>query len=96
MKRRRKLSFVLTLVIILSVTAISLTNIKKADGTTKNNSFSIVTVEYGDTLWDIVKDNCSNYKDIRKAVYDIKKYNNLPSSNIIPGTKLKIPACYTL
>ncbi|KPU44838.1 cell division suppressor protein YneA [Oxobacter pfennigii] len=53
--------------------------------------YATITVEKGDTLWYIVKKNCENYKDIRKAIYDIKKVNNLTSSNIIWGQEIKIP-----
>jgi len=61
---------------------------KKSD---KKEEYKVITVVEGDTLWSITSDNCNSYKDIRKAIHEIKKINNIPNSNIYPGQKIKIP-----
>ena len=54
------------------------------------------TVSHGDTLWGISKNELSNNKyfedkDIREVVNEIKKLNNLKSSDLSEGQKLIIP-----
>jgi hypothetical protein len=83
--------FIILLVIISSVALILFSNSLKVNGSIKKvGDYKIVFVEKNDTLWGIIKNNCSDYKDIRKVIYDIKKLNNI-SSNIVPGQKIKIP-----
>ena len=67
------------------------------------NSYSNDDISYkteyvvaGDTLWSIAEQEVNNneyYKndDIRTVVYDIKYINNLKSSELKQGMKLKIP-----
>ena len=50
----------------------------------------------GDTLWSIAKEELENNKyfegkDIRYVVDELKKVNNLSSSNLSEGDKIKIP-----
>ena len=67
-------------------------NTSKVNSTTSIPQYKSVLVEKGDTLWSITKNNCCNYKDIRKAVYYIRKANNITSANINPGQIIKIPS----
>lgn len=67
------------------------------------NAYSNVETKYkeeyiyaGDTLWAIAKEELENNKyfegkDIRYVVDELKKVNNLSSSNLSEGDKLKIP-----
>ena len=69
----------------------------------KKNSYSNDDISYkteyvvaGDTLWSIAEQEVNNneyYKndDVRTVVYDIKYINNLKSSELKQGMKLKIP-----
>jgi LysM repeat protein len=82
--------------IIGSIILIMLINAPVAKGSTNMPDYITVTVEKGDTLWGIVKNNCKGYKDIRKVVYDIKKINNIKSASISPGQKIKIPSEYKI
>lgn len=56
-----------------------------------NPEFKEITVKRGDTLWVIVKSNYGEDVNIEKAIYSIKKVNNMAKSDIYPGKKLKIP-----
>lgn len=54
----------------------------------------------GDTLWSIAKEEIQNNeyfenKDIRDVVYEIKKVNNLDTSDLFDGQKIKIPTYKT-
>ncbi len=58
--------------------------------------FKTVAVSNGDTLWTIAKDEQEENayyegKDIRDIVYNIKKVNNLKSSNLKVNQTLEIP-----
>ena len=50
----------------------------------------LYTVNNGDTLWNIAKDNKAENKDIRQYIYELKKINNMKNSNIYEGQTLKI------
>ena len=53
-----------------------------------------ITVNDNDTLWNIAQDVCSESNEqlnIQNVVIEIKKINNLKSSNIYSGQILNIP-----
>jgi hypothetical protein len=57
---------------------------------TQEQQFVQVYVEKGDTLWDIA----SRYDpqgDIRKLIFEIRKFNNMESYNIMAGSYIKVP-----
>lgn len=66
-------------------------------------TYSKVEIEYkesyiykGDTLWTIAKNEIENNKyfenkDIREVVNELKTINNLSTSSLYEGDKLKIP-----
>ena len=62
----------------------------------KEVEYTTIYVESGDTLWNIASDlqQDNNYyknKDIRYIIDNIKKINNLESSNLYIDQELKIP-----
>lgn len=68
-----------------------------------NNTYSKVEINYkenyiysGDTLWNIAEYELKNNKyfenkDIRDIIYELKNINNLSSSELYVGQKIKIP-----
>ena len=51
-----------------------------------------ITIESGDTLWDIASKNCCDeYESIDDYIEDIMKINNMSSTRIIAGYNLLIP-----
>lgn len=51
-----------------------------------------VTVEYGDTVWDIASRHTQANMDVREVVYAVKELNQInDSGSLVPGTKIKIP-----
>lgn len=89
-KFRRAICFILLIFIIVLFVAISSYSNTKI-------KYKIDFVSKGDTLWTIAEKeiNSNDYykgKDIRKAIYEIKKLNNLSNNNLLEGTALKIPS----
>jgi len=60
----------------------------------ENNNYShviMVTVNEGDTLWNIAEKHRYGKADIRKIISEIKKINNLNGEFIYPGQQLAVP-----
>ena len=55
-----------------------------------DKEFMTVTVAAGDTLWSLADQYMSDYKDQRKAIYEIKQLNDI-DSQIYTGQEIKIP-----
>lgn len=86
MKKKVIIFFVILIIAILAKNSYSNDDI----------SYKTEYVVAGDTLWSIAEQEVNNneyYKndDIRTVVYDIKYINNLKSSELKQGMKLKIP-----
>lgn len=80
------------MILIIIVIAI----VAKNSYSQKDMSYKTEYVVNGDTLWSIAtsEKNSNSYyknKDIRSIVTDIKYINNLNSSELVEGMKLKIP-----
>ncbi len=91
-KRIRFNSFKFIRMICLTLVLLSMMSLffkTTASGFT-GDEYKVVTVQRGDTLWEISK-NCSNNENIQKVIHEIKKINNLEHSGIYPGQKIKIP-----
>lgn len=52
--------------------------------------FDYIRVREGDTLWSIASATMKD-KEIRKAIYEISKLNNIQDASIYPGDIIKIP-----
>ncbi len=86
MKKKVIIFFVILIIAILAKNSYSNDDI----------SYKTEYVVAGDTLWSIAEQEVNNneyYKndDVRTVVYDIKYINNLKSSELKQGMKLKIP-----
>lgn len=53
--------------------------------------YTNVTVSYGDTLWDLAETYMDDGTDLRQAVYEICKCNDINASDLTPGMTIKIP-----
>lgn len=92
MKRIIKLSIaivVLSMLILLFIHSTSL-SYKEVD-------YNEIYVSSGDTLWNIAKSEQENNeyykgKDVREIIFDIKKVNNMTSSDLKVNQKLLIPS----
>ena len=84
--RRRFYTFIMLITIMLSSILFAVT----VNGADTNNEFTTVTVEKGDTLWDLAKEYGKG-GDIRRYIYKIEKANNMTSSDIYEGDVLLLP-----
>lgn len=51
----------------------------------------VITVQTGDTLWEIAKSYVGSGEDIRYIIYVIRDRNGLKTADIKPGQQLIIP-----
>ncbi len=84
--RRRFYMIIMTLTVLLTVTVLATV----ANGADSHNEFEMITVERGDTLWDLAKEY-SNGTDIRIYIEKIKDINHMSDSSIYEGDLLKLP-----
>lgn len=84
---KKNVVYIIILLFVLNFTTI-LANNKKQEDSIK---FKEIQIEYGDTIWDIAKNNISKGEDIRDYIYEIRKINNLDTANIYPGKIILVP-----
>lgn len=81
--------FILLLVLIL-IFVITVYASESMHNNYEYKEYKEYIVAPGDTLWDIASEN-KNGKDIRTYIYKLKKLNDIQTSNISIGMKLKLP-----
>ena len=84
-KRFIKALVTVTAVIALSINAVSFERCKTNCETVN------FTVSEGDTLWEIAELYADESIDVRKYIRDIKAYNNMETSELMPGDIIIIP-----
>ncbi len=90
-KKRINLSKVFRMIsITLILAVIIIFALKTSANCLTKDSWHEITVCRGDTLWTIAQDYKED-KNIQMVIYEIMKFNNLETSEIYPGQKLKIP-----
>ena len=57
---------------------------------TKANSFVVVTIAPGETIWSVAK-ALNSSGDVRQLVDEIIKVNGLTSSDLAAGSKIRVP-----
>jgi len=88
--RARFIAFISIVIISISFMVNSLVPQTTVSGQTEIKYIQ-VTVEPGDTLWEIAMKYNKNGKDVRKFIYDIMKENNLKNSGLYEGQLINIP-----
>lgn len=91
-KNKKSNKFVVNILLILSVLFVFtlFTNFNLANKQIKTNQ---IIVQSEDTIWNLAKKVCKNKENlnIQNIVIEIKKINNLESSDIYVGQVLNIP-----
>ena len=85
-KGKRCLLFVLIAILLTVVTALSI----GASASDEDREYISHIVQPEDTLWELAEEYGPE-GDIRKTIYDIKRLNQLDSSELIVGTRILIP-----
>lgn len=90
-KARSRFIFFITLMIILTVmTTTTLMGFNNADGLTSREYIEI-TVEPGDTLWNLAREHMPNNTDIRRAVHTLTTLNDIAAHELRAGQTIVIP-----
>ena len=84
--RKRFYVFVIAMTAVLSCMFLAAT----VNGADTNSTFTNITVEKGDTLWDLAKEY-SDGGDIRDYIHKIQKLNHMPDGDIFAGEVIKMP-----
>jgi nucleoid-associated protein YgaU len=84
--RRRFYTFIIVMTIALSCIFFAVT----VNGADSGSAFTTVTVDKGDTLWDLAKEY-NKGGDIRNYIREIEKVNNLVDGTIYEGDIIKMP-----
>jgi LysM repeat protein len=83
------MAIVLTALLIIT----GLPGILLARGSTESDPpvQAVISVQPGDTLWDIAREYTAPGEDIRVTIERIRTHNNLKSLVLHPGQTLEIP-----
>ena len=84
-KGKRCLLFVLIAILLTVVAMLSI----GASASDEEKVYISHIVEPNDTLWSIAEEYGTD-GDIRKTIYDIKRLNQLESSDLVVGTRILI------
>ena len=84
--RTRFYTFIMIVTVIVSCIFLAVT----AYGADTEERYTMVTVEKGDTLWDIAREY-NKKGDIRQYIRQIEKINHLSDSMIFEGDVLQLP-----
>jgi LysM repeat protein len=89
--RIRFISSIVLVIILLTTTISFALDINVANISTTNNEYMELGIASGDTLWKIVTEYMTDYKDVRQGVYKLCKINDIQASDIKPGMIIKVP-----
>lgn len=87
-KRKGRINFLMIAIFLITISFISQKCIAE-----KQIKLKEITIEESDTLWNIANDICNNNENlnIQNVIIEIKKMNNLSTSDIYIGQQLSIP-----
>ena len=89
-KRRFFLSLFFMSLITIAIISLFI-NMDKVYSSTYNEEYKTVIVKAGDTLWNIAREHMPDDYDVRKAVFEIREFNNMVTADLYPGDLVKIP-----
>lgn len=92
--KNRFYTFLTFLFIIIIISVYFLFSKNTALSSVQDIRFYEIKVVEGDNLWNIASNHLKEKKNMQRAIYDLKKFNNLKTSYIYPGDIIKIPISY--
>ncbi|NCB41715.1 MAG: LysM peptidoglycan-binding domain-containing protein [Clostridia bacterium] len=90
-KSKLKFTAFLTLVIIFSVFITGAFFGFFDASSMDERTYKLITIQSGDTLWDLAKEFGPDDTDCRQVIYEICKLNNLTPETLWPGQEILIP-----
>lgn len=92
-----RLRFVTFLLLLVFITAFAVSSIVIAkepndDSIKDETTYVEITVQEGDTLWNLAKPYYDGKSDYRKFIHEIRKLNDLEEGVIFPGQIIIIPS----
>ena len=88
--RNRFTLFVALMIVFMVMTSNTLLGFNNASSLTER-AYIEITVEAGDTLWDIANEYMTGYGDVRRAVYTLCVLNGIAAHELRAGLTLRIP-----
>jgi hypothetical protein len=88
--RGRFITFLVFVILVTVTFASTIMGFNSADGITEREYFEI-TVEHGDTLWQLARQHMPYNTDIRRAVHTLSTLNNISAHELQAGQTLIIP-----
>lgn len=88
--RLRFTVFMVTVLLVFGMTVGLIAGSFDAEGSSRT-TYETITVQYGDTLWDIAENYKPADRDIRDYIYEICDKNDISSGEIYQGQNLVIP-----
>ena len=88
--RVRFTAFAASFILVLLISVSSLFGFNDAKGMDMPQ-YTVVTVQAGDTLWDLAGKYGPDNEDIRYVIYEIGKLNNVSADTLQPGMEISIP-----
>ena len=82
--------FLVALILIVGMISGTVLGSLDAEGSSKT-TYEMITVQYGDTLWDIAECYKPADRDVRDFMYEICDYNNISAGELYQGQNLMIP-----
>ena len=84
--------FITVLVIVAVLIVNAILGLSDASGLSEEKSEYIeLTIEYGDTLWEIADTYMPDGMDLRECVYILCELNSITAGSIYPGQVILVP-----
>ena len=90
-KSKLRFTFFLTILIVFSIFTIGSFFGFFDASSLDEQSYIVVKVQHGDTLWDLAKQYGPQNEDCRQVIYEICKLNDLTPETLWVGQEILIP-----
>ena len=88
--RGRFITFVVLMILFTVTISSTIMGFNNADGMTEREYIKI-TVEHGDTLWQLARTHMPTNMDTRRAVHTLSTLNNIEAHELQAGQTLMVP-----
>ena len=82
--------FLVIAIMVFSIASGMILGTFDAEGSSKP-TYEMITIQYGDTLWEIAECYKPADRDVRDFMYEICDYNNISAGEIYQGQNIMVP-----